>query len=91
MSFWRVSQNIAKLKLLYLTWLTISTILSKNYLFKTYNTHNRKDFTDKNCFSLDTIKIRNPEKWKVAKLSDFLLEEYDIKSNTQTTKVKSFK
>jgi hypothetical protein len=27
---------------------------------------------------LDTIKIRNPEKWKVAKLSEFLLEEYDL-------------
>ena len=33
-----------------------------------------KNFTDKNRFNIDTIIIRNPEKWKVAKLPEFILE-----------------
>ena len=32
----------------------------------------RKDFKATNVFELDTIKIRNPEKWKVAKLTEFI-------------------
>lgn len=47
--------------------------------------YTRKDFSEKNSFLIDAIKIQNPEKWKVAKLSDFILEEYDLRSNSQRT------
>jgi len=36
------------------------------------------NFTAKNKFIIDTICIRNPDKWKVAKLPDFLLENVDM-------------
>lgn len=32
------------------------------------------NFTMKKGFTMDTIIIRNPEKWKVAKLPDFLID-----------------
>ncbi|CDW83493.1 phosphatidylinositol phosphate kinase [Stylonychia lemnae] len=33
-----------------------------------------KNFTEKNRFNMDTIQIRNPEKWKVAKLPEFIID-----------------
>lgn len=38
------------------------------------------DFTKRNIFTIDTIKIRNPDKWKVAKVKDFI-EEKTIKKH----------
>ena len=45
-----------------------------------------KYFTKKNEFILDSICIRNPEKWKKAKLPDFLLQEVDM-THHQTIKI----
>lgn len=57
-----------------------------------YLNYKEQNFKEKNCFSLDTIKIRNPEKWKVAKLSEFLIEEYDLKLTPEArVTVKSYR
>lgn len=47
----------------------------KNYLNFLEDPNN---FTQRKKFNMDTITIRNPEKWKVAKLPDFLIENADI-------------
>jgi hypothetical protein len=36
------------------------------------------NFTQKKKFNMDTIIIRNPEKWKVAKLPEFLIDNSDL-------------
>lgn len=47
----------------------------KNYLNFLEDPSN---FTLKKKFNMDTIIIRNPEKWKVAKLPEFLVDNADI-------------
>ena len=40
--------------------------------------YSSKDFKATHKYMIDTIKIKNPESWKVAKLSEFILQEYDL-------------
>jgi hypothetical protein len=50
--------------------------LSKNefWIYEDY----REEFSREFKYRIDTMKIRNPESWKVAKLSDFLMKKYSI-------------
>jgi hypothetical protein len=47
-----------------------------------------KDFKETKKFLIDSIKINNPDDWKVAKLPDYLVDQYDLsprkKSHTST-------
>ena len=43
-------------------------------------------FKDTNKFSIDTIMIKDPEKWKVAKLPDFIMQNCDIMEHKTTVK-----
>lgn len=45
-----------------------------------------KDFKVKREHQIDSIKVKDPEKWQVAKLPDFLIKEYDLKSHKDTVK-----
>jgi hypothetical protein len=53
---------------------------TKSFVDPTVNHLNFKGATlakDKSEFTIDTIMIKNPDKWKVAKLPDFLEQEFD--------------
>ena len=47
-----------------------------------------KLFKDKNEFTIDTIIIKNPEKWEVAKLPEFLEMSQDLGGSRHKTTIK---
>jgi len=47
-----------------------------------------KVFKDKNEFTIDTIIIKNPEKWEVAKLPEFLEISQDLGGSRHKTTIK---
>ena len=47
------------------------------------------NFTQKKRFTIDTIIIRNPEKWKVAKLPEFLVDNQDHQHTVKLSKLSS--
>ena len=59
--------------------LTLKSKNSDNNLFS-------EKFKEKNPFKIDTIIIRNPDKWKVAKLPDFLIDDIGLQSHKTTVK-----
>lgn len=54
------------------------------------NYHSEK-FKETNPFTLETIVIKNPDKWKVAKLPDFLLDDFVLQGGHKTTLKSSLK
>ncbi len=53
---------------------------SANYL-----SFNDKKFKEKRPFTIDTIVIKNPDKWKVSKLPEFIEAAHDYSSRHKTT------
>ena len=49
---------------------------------------NDKRFKEENKFSIDTIIIKNPEKWKVAKLDQFIEATQEITGTHHKTTIK---
>jgi len=54
-----------------------------------YLSYNVKDFRATHKYMIDSIKIRDPESWQVAKLSDFIINEYDL--HRKTTKSSNYR
>lgn len=53
-----------------------------------YLDYEKSDFKEKHEFTLDSVKIKDPDSWKVAKLPDFLNDDYKRRptNNTLTSK-----